>query len=241
MTDQGSPCFIIGAGFGRTGTSSLQAALNQLGFGPAYHMREVFTVPGHSELWREAKRGKGDWQTIFKNYNSNTDFPGCCFYKELMEAFPNHKVILTVRDFDNWYKSTSETIYQVQFAFFGVLKFLHLSHRKMINEVIWDGVFDGKFCDKAYAKKKYDAHIEEVKKVVPADKLLVFSVKEGWGPLCDFLEVPVPTNEFPRLNDSEEFKGMISKAKTASYVTNGALLATIGGLVALGYYYFNKK
>ena len=90
-------------------------------------------------------------------------------------------------------------------------------------------------------KKKFDAHIEEVKKVVPADKLLVYSVKEGWGPLCDFLEVPVPTSEFPRLNDSEEFKAMISKARMASYVTTGALFATLGGLVALGYYYFNKK
>lgn len=243
MTDDSS-LRIIGAGFGRTGTSSLQAAFNQLGMGPTYHMREVFQTANkhHSQVWRDAAAHKPvNWRNLFQNYRSTTDFPACCFYKEHMEEFPNAKVVLTVRDFDSWYKSASETIYQAQFASFGVARLINLTHRKMIEEVIWQGVFNGRFEDKEYARKVYEGHIEEVKRTVPEDKLLVYSVSEGWEPLCKFLEVPVPEGDFPRLNDTKEFKSYIFYARCASIVLNSVAVGVPLAVAAAGYFYYKKK
>src|SRR3712207_228473 len=103
---------VIGAGFGRTGTMSLKVALEELGFGPCYHMIELFGHPEHVELWETASQGKPvDWEKLFSGYRATTDWPACSFYGELMQRYPNAKVILTVRDPDRWYESTYNTIY----------------------------------------------------------------------------------------------------------------------------------
>ena len=103
---------VIGAGFGRTGTMSLKVALEELGFGPCYHMSEVFAHPEHVELWRAAAQGKEvDWEQIFGGYRATVDWPACSFYGELMEKYPDAKVILTVRDPQRWYESAYNTIY----------------------------------------------------------------------------------------------------------------------------------
>jgi len=49
------------------------------------------------------------------------------------------------------------------------------------------------------------AHNEAVKAAIPADQLLVYQVKEGWAPLCRFLNLPEPAEAFPRTNDRAEF------------------------------------
>jgi hypothetical protein len=103
---------VIGACFGRTGTMSLKVALEELGFGPCYHMREVFEHPEHIELWGAAMQGKPvDWEQIFGDYRATVDWPGCTFYNELLERNPDAKVILTVRDPQRWYESAYNTIY----------------------------------------------------------------------------------------------------------------------------------
>ena len=90
---------VIGAGFGRTGTISLKVAPEELGFGPCYHMTEVFDHPKHAELWEAAVRGEpADWEEIFRGYRATVDWPGAAFYEELMERYPHAKVILTVRN-----------------------------------------------------------------------------------------------------------------------------------------------
>ena len=63
--------------------------------------------------------------------------------------------------------------------------------------------------------KFYEKWNEEVKRVVPKERLLIFNVKEGWKPLCDFLEVPVPAanQPFPHVNDTKEFQGIIKAFK----------------------------
>jgi hypothetical protein len=104
---------IIGAGFGRTGTMSLRAALEQLGYSPCYHMLEVFKQPRHIQLWQAAADGQPvDWQAFLGAYKAGLDYPLAAFYRELLAIFPDAKVILTVRDPERWYESTLETIYQ---------------------------------------------------------------------------------------------------------------------------------
>jgi len=88
---------VIGAGLGRTGTSSQKAALEELGFGPCYHMTDVFENPGHAGFWRAAWRGEpADWDGALGPYQATGDGPGCAFCEELMQRNPDAKVLLSV-------------------------------------------------------------------------------------------------------------------------------------------------
>ena len=110
------PLSVIGAGFGRTGTMSLKLALDQLGFGPCYHMTEVFKNPKASGYWEAAADGKPiDWEEVFAGYRSTVDWPGATFYKQLADAYPEAKVILTERDAEAWFESTQATIFSLHF------------------------------------------------------------------------------------------------------------------------------
>ena len=202
---------VIGAGFGRTGTASLQGALEELGLNRCYHMKEVFKNPTHAAIWRAAAEGKSvDWDALLEGYQATVDWPGCTFYQELMERYPDAKVLLNVRDPEAWYKSMTNTVYKMTQLGFPQSLIPRLVPRirglsKMAHILIWQNTFDKRFADKAHAVKVFSDHIAEVKRVVPAEKLLVYEVKEGWAPLCAFLEVPVPDEPFPRLNDSAAF------------------------------------
>ncbi len=192
---------VIGAGFGRTGTLSLKAALEELGFGPCYHMIELFEKPGATEQWSAIASGEPiDWNTVFDGYQATVDWPACAVYKELMQAYPEAKVLLSVRDPEKWYESVASTIYQSSHRDPTSL------HDRMVNGLIWQGTFNGRFEEKDYAIAIFQRHIEEVKRHVPPEKLLVYDVKEGWPPLCTFLGVEVPAEKpFPHLNDRESF------------------------------------
>lgn len=209
------PLKVIGAGFGRTGTTSLKAALERL-VGPCYHMMEVFPKPGHVAFWEAAHRGEPvTWDDVFGDYQAAVDWPTCTFYRELMERNPEAKVLLSVRDPERWYQSVLSTIHTVNnqrppasWLFAAVPQVRHFVG--MTDAIIWQGTFGGRFENKAHALRVYSAHLEEVKRTVPPDKLLVFDVKEGWEPLCAFLEVPVPDEPFPHLNDAAAFREQAS-------------------------------
>jgi hypothetical protein len=214
---------IIGAGFGRTGTLSLKAALEQLGFGPCYHMIEVFKNPGHISTWQAAIDNKPvDWERILARYESAVDFPASVFYKELMAAYPHAKVILSVRDPQRWYESTSETIYKASTMPFWLPKLFPALDR-LLEQGIWQRVFQGRFTDREFAIGVFNAHIEEVKRAVPKDKLLVFDVKEGWAPLCAFLQVPVPARPFPHANDRRLMKAAMGLSNALPYILVGVI------------------
>ena len=194
----------------------MKAALEELGFGPCYHMVEVLDKPAFVRRWIAAARGKPiDWNTIFEGYQATVDWPSCAFYKELMQIYPDAKVVLTVRDPESWYESASSTIYQMRSRTarspikYALLKLLapRMRHAaRLTNAIIWEGTFGGNFEDKQYAIAVFNQHIEEVKQRVPPERLLVYEVKEGWEPLCAFLGVEVPRDEpFPRLNDRSDF------------------------------------
>lgn len=208
---------IIGAGYGRTGTKSLQLALEALGFGKCYHMEELLRNPEGVVHWQNAyEEKKVDWDTLFQNYNSIVDFPGSMYYKDLAKQYPDAKIILTVRDPEKWYQSVKSTIYSfepsisVKLKMIFMLPFLSIARNilKVIilnKKSIWQKFFEGKFEDKEYSINKFQNHIEEVKEHIPADKLLVFSAREGWDPLCRFLGVPVPEQDYPSTNKGVDF------------------------------------
>jgi hypothetical protein len=235
---------VIGAGFGRTGTLSLKGALEQLGFGPCYHMLELFEHPEHVELWEAAARGAAiNWDELFHDYNATVDWPACTFYEQLMQAYPDAKVVLTVRDPERWYESTSNTIYRMRritgaspirsalFTIVGVFAPDRRRSVRMINTIIWQGTFGGRFEDKEHAIAIFERHIAQVKERVPAEKLLVYDVKEGWEPLCRFLNVAVPEGRaFPHLNDTNAFRQMTQRRMAhtlARPIAAGALVALV--------------
>lgn len=239
---------VIGAGFGRTGTMSLKVTLEELGFGPCYHMSEVFENPGHAEYWEAAREGSANWEKVFDGYRATVDWPGAAFYEELMERDPGAKVILTVRDPERWYESVRSTIYTIQnvasspifsLAALFVPRIRQTKRvARMASDLAWGDVFGGRFEDRRYAIEVFERWNEQVRKRVPAERLLVYEVKEGWEPLCDFLGVAVPEGRpFPHLNDAESFRRMIRR------LTALALAALVGGasLAALALRYLLSR
>jgi hypothetical protein len=200
---------VIGAGFGRTGTYSLKAALDAIGFGPTYHMSEVFEHPEHMPIWQAAGEGKPvDWDRLFNGYQSAVDWPASAFYRQLMDVYPDSKVILTVRDAERWHESGRNTIFpKAESEGDDDASPEQREHGRLVQTIIWDGIFGGRVLDRDHAIEIFRAHIQTVKTEVPPNRLLVFDVKDGWEPLCSFLDVPVPTGqEFPRLNDTAAFQ-----------------------------------
>jgi len=196
---------VIGAGFGRTATASLKLALETLGFGPCYHMSEVLANAGHLDLWNDASTGNPDWDAIFKNYNSTTDFPACTYWRELSDYYPEAKVILSLRDAEKWFESTQETIFSTRM--WGILA--GTPWETMLKNTINNPVFGGDIHNRDHLVRRFHEHTAEVKEAIPAGRLLVFEAKDGWAPLCEFLEVPVPDGDFPRVNSKTELQGMI--------------------------------
>jgi hypothetical protein len=236
---------VIGAGFGRTGTASLKGALEELGFGPCYHMSELIKHPEHVPLWEAAGREEPvDWEEIFYGYKATTDWPGGAFYEELMERYPEAKVILTVRDPESWYESARSTIYGMQrvasssplFSLAATFVPRIRSIRRavlMVTGLAFADMFDGRFEDREYAIGVFERWNEEVQERVPAERLLVYEVKEGWGPLCAFLGVEAPEDKpFPYLNDAEVFRGRIRRMRTLTAAALAVVALTFGVLLA---------
>lgn len=237
---------IIGAGFGRTGTWSTFAALNQLGF-PCYHMHEVLMNKdnkSHLGFWRRVANTppgtQHDWDQALARYTATVDNPACCVWQELLAANPDAKVLLTLhpRGAEAWYDSTIDTIYFTENVWqFRVLYWLTPFGRSfgdMSRKLIWNRTLKGVMGDKALAVARYEAYTEEVKAAVPADRLLVYKVTEGWGPLCRFLGVPEPADPFPNLNDRAAIKKVIGGIIKGAYITLGmyvvGVAAVVGGL-----------
>lgn len=208
------PLDIVGTGFGRTGTLSLKAALELLGFGPCHHMAEVFGDPSQLADWEAAVAGcTVDWSRVFRNYRACVDWPSACFWREIAAHFSGAKVILSTRDPDAWYSSFEQTILRVCRSI-DRIEDPHIRATVQMGATILDPLtFPDGDISRERAIARFLAHEAEVKGTIPADRLLVFDVREGWEPLCRFLEVPVPDGEFPRLNDAEQFKALLGETE----------------------------
>src|SRR6185437_14454807 len=183
---------VVGSGLGRTGTKSLQSALNMLGVGPCHHMVEVFAHPESRFLWMDAAAGKPDWDAIFDGYQSMVDYPGAHHWRAIAAHYPDAKVLHTVRDPDQWFESTQATIFAPD------------------GPTAKPGPFSPFFA--AFMTEYFRRHTEEVKRSIAPERLLVYRVGEGWDPLCEFLGVPVPQDPFPSENSRAEFIARLKNA-----------------------------
>jgi hypothetical protein len=196
---------VIGAGLGRTGTLSLKFALEQIGFGPCYHMTEVMLNPEAPAHWVRAANGDPNWETTFNGFIATVDFPGCTFWRELAEFYPEAKVLLSVRDPEKWFESTQETIFSE-----GAQKMLSQTPlREFIEKTTWK-LFGDRLHDREFMVEAFKRHNAEVERTIPPNRLLVYEASQGWEPLCKFLNVPVPDTPFPRVNSRDEMKAMMA-------------------------------
>jgi hypothetical protein len=218
---------LIGAGLPRTGTLSQKVALEMLGFSPCYHMVNVLMDLDQSDYWRRALEGDGPWDEVFEGFQATVDWPGSFFYRELADVYPDAKVVLSTRDAETWERSMRTTIWGI---FYGDILIRDLSYARAKIDPKWRSyieLMEGMWCQSGLIDSGADTTPEsmqramerfnqEVQDTIPAERLLVWSVSDGWEPLCEFLEVSVPEIPFPHLNDSAEF---------AERVVDGALLA----------------
>ncbi|ADD42364.1 sulfotransferase family protein [Stackebrandtia nassauensis] len=203
---------IIGASFGRTGTTSVRLALETLGFGPCHYMRHLFTDVEHARDWMWVADGNDpNWDVLLSGFASTIAWPASCYWRELAEAFPDAKVLLIDRDPVEWYGSVSRTLYRTR------PRTAVEPRDKTIERLIWSGVFDGRFSDPQHAMDVYRAHRDEVRATIPADRLVDVDVAAGWPPLCEALGVAVPDEPFPHANSTGEY---LDRARSAGAVPN---------------------
>jgi hypothetical protein len=207
---------VIGAGFGRTGTASLKRALEMLGFGPCHHMSEVLKRPETAAGWTRALHGDvAVLPDLVSGYRATLDFPSCLLWRELVDRYPEAKVVLTVRDPVRWYRSARATILSqdretradrlTAAAGAGLVEALAPLSAAMAARGFRRDL------DEASTIAVFVRHNESVRAGVEEGRLLVYEVEQGWAPLCDFLGVDVPSLSFPRGNDSGAFQQNVDR------------------------------
>ncbi len=194
---------IVGAGFGRTGTYSLKAALEHLGYGPCHHMSEVIHDPAQIEAWSQTAAGRPGFDKIFSGFRSAVDFPVSAYWQDVLDAMPGAKVILSHRDAEDWYGSFSQTILPLILDREAWPQGL-VPWFQMIEAVIVGKALGGR-TDRDGILKAYRANEAAVRELEAQGKALVFGVRDGWEPLCSFLGVDVPDAPFPKTNARADF------------------------------------
>jgi hypothetical protein len=221
---------VIGAGLPRTATLTQKVSLEMLGFGPCYHMVNVLSDLSLAQEWAAAFDGAPDWDMIFGACQASVDWPGSFFWRELVEYYPDAKVLLSVRSGESWANSMKNTIWGI---YFDDVLMRHLSDARASIDPGWRdftklmkamlhksgliGDLTGPF-DASVVAAAMERHNQEVRETVPAGRLLEWNPADGWEPLCEFLEVPVPQSPIPHINDSAMFAGRIVDGSLAALV-----------------------
>ncbi|HEX5852486.1 MAG TPA: sulfotransferase [Solirubrobacteraceae bacterium] len=218
---------LIGAGMPRTGTLTQKMSLEMLGLGQCYHMVDVLADLDQAALWKQALAGEPRWNEIFDGCQSTVDWPGGYFYRELADFYPDAKVLLSVREPEAWVRSMRETVWAVRNGE-SLIRLLssaqaHINPKwqgfvGMLDGLLWqeEGTFATAKSDPGQMIDVMNRHNEEVKAAIPPERLLVWSVTDGWEPLCEFLEVPVPGVPLPHINDRKEFLNRIIDGSLAA-------------------------
>jgi hypothetical protein len=199
------PLQVVGAGVGRTGTHSLKLALEQLLGGPCHHMVEVLSNPAQIAGWTDLIEGRPvDWNELLAGYRAMVDWPGASYWREALAANPDALVLLSVRDADAWYRSTSDTI---------LLGFERLPDELRPWMNTFRGAMHERFCDQFddhdAMVAAFERHNDEVRREAPPDQLLEWRASDGWEPICARLGLPVPSDPFPVTNTTDEFRTML--------------------------------
>jgi hypothetical protein len=238
---------VICAGWGRTGTRSLKYALEHLTGNPSYHMQNILLSKKDAVKWHTSifnHNEEFNWEDIYTGYGACLDFPSCNYYRELMDFYPDAKVILTLRDDKSWIKSWNVLNNKIlkSFTFRFLAKIPHTSfklHKDIHNEMILGkkGAFQGATTDEE-KMKKFNEWNESVIQYVPKDRLLVYQVAEGWEPVCSFLDFPVPNITFPYKNKTKNMGRMSLFINSMFVVLIIAIIAVILSSVFFGVIYF---
>ena len=194
---------VVGSGLGRTGTKSMQTALNMLGFGPCHHMVEVFAHPESMPLWIDASEGRPDWDLIFKDYQSMVDYPGAAFWRQIADHYPDAKVLHTVRDPDKWFEL--DPGHHLRSA--GQPGGRAARACRSASSSSFMGPMREHLDDRAFMTDYFRKHTEAVKAAIAPERLLIYEVGEGWDRLCKFLGVPVPDAPYPSENSTRRLPG----------------------------------
>ena len=244
------PMQVLCLSISRTGTVSMQSALETLGCKPTYHGYTLLDNPDHVPMWTAAFEAKyyhrghpftrQDWDRLLGKYRAVTEIPSMCFAKELINAYPDAKVVLVQRDIDTWYESFQGPTDLYYHPFFRLAKFLDPQLFGPLASMLFyiyedrNGFYrsGNKMELQRNAKTVYKEHYDEVRKVCPRDRLLNFELKEGWGPLCTFLGKEEPGIPFPMLNErgalgvrSVEFRKKVRRLVLRNV---GLLVASVG-------------
>jgi hypothetical protein len=221
---------LIGAGLPRTATTTQMIALEMLGL-PCYHMRDMMADLATSvPQWRSALEGNGPWDELFEGRESIVDWPGSYHWQELMDVYPDAKVLLSVRSPESWVNSMQNTIGQI---WSGDSLMHHLAQAQYRIDPVYASWLDlmgdmwkeaGIPLDANAGGEGLGAKMEEwnqkVIDAVPADRLLVWNPKEGWDSLCDFLEISVPEQPLPHVNDTESFQKSLIMAPAIAAIND---------------------
>ena len=209
---------VIGTGYGRTGTTSLKAALVQLGLGPCLSASDVFENPELIRpLLRAVERGSANWGDMLAGYESMVCEPATPCWRELAEYYPEAKVVHTVRDPERWVDSIQRTLARrrrhlnslpgraaVQLSSMLGTDFAPLIRlfRMTLEAQALKSVAERR---PEHAAELFRAHTEQVVEAIPADRLLIYDVSAGWAPLCEFLGVPVPAEPYPLMSTRTQY------------------------------------
>lgn len=190
---------------GRTGTLSLKLALERLLGGRCHHMVEIIGDPPQAAGWTDAIDGREvDWTEVLSGYVAQVDWPGASFWREISAANPDALVVLSTRDPEAWYRSASNTIFQPIASPPGLEEWFGTAMPKL---------FEERFCaDRENPRLMMDAferHNAEVRADVPEERLLEWTVSDGWEPICERLGVPVPDEAFPVTNSTSETRALL--------------------------------
>lgn len=200
---------IIGTGFGRTGTDSMREALNILGFGPCHHMRELMRNEEHKLAWRRLATGEEtDFETVLRDYGSCVDWPSAYYWPHLVRAYPDAKVLLTWRSAESWWTSFENTILKA------MQNSTETEETAPGSSLLTLRAFGGRPLTRENCIAMYEANVTRVQAEVPAHRLLVHKLGDGWEPLCQFLGVAVPDEPYPRSNSTSQFNSEIDKRKS---------------------------
>jgi hypothetical protein len=242
---------VIGAGLPRTATNSFCAALEILLDGPAYHLGVQTALGGSEEdvltwidiLERRPYRSEADRQLTLKRmaklldgYVVTADPPLSQLVPELMELYPEAVVICSTRDIDSWAKSITIISglvkpLQQKFIFFWIKNVRWLPKMWGLLHKIFDERFGMQPDTEETAKLVWERNRKWLQEIVPNEKLFFADVKDGWQPLCQALNLPIPKDvEFPRLNDGKAMEEIFR-----SWAMRGLLIwAAIFGIFAIG-------
>ena len=169
-------------------------------------MDNLFSSTEQLQKWQAVADGEpADWDELFRGHQSTVDWPGTLYWRELVDAYPAAKVLLTGRPAESWWQSFSTTIYELIEKRHSIEDDHLRATLQYAHQIIALQTFGGLMHDRDAAIDVYQRRIDEVARRVPADRLLIFDLTEGWEPLCGFLESPVPEGEFPHCNNREDF------------------------------------